>query len=188
MCNEARHQLDESACRLSLEHLLCARSERQSVTSASCAACATTWAQRYTTGNSQHRVLPLTLTPSRPDSAGLLLVAWGWFFISTKQEPEPEFKARNLSKSMKKGRAVVTERLGLSRAAATPQTAEPTDEARPEWDTSYTAALPVSDSALRRSASTDGVGTVRFCWSRHCACSRLVIGRLVSNGSRLGWV
>ncbi|CAM9243448.1 unnamed protein product [Scytosiphon promiscuus] len=85
----------------------------------------------------------------------LLLVAWGVFFISTMRQSEPEFKARNLRKAIKQGKAAVSKRLGRSRAAATPQNADPADENRPDWEAPYRAASAVTSNA-RKSASTDG--------------------------------
>ncbi|CAM9629863.1 unnamed protein product [Scytosiphon promiscuus] len=91
----------------------------------------------------------------------LLLVAWGVFFISARRESEPEYKARNLSKSIKEGRAVVSKGFRLSRGVAAPRPADTTTEARtearPDWEAPYRAAFSTRDSVQRRH-STMGVG------------------------------
>ncbi|CAM9630378.1 unnamed protein product [Scytosiphon promiscuus] len=82
----------------------------------------------------------------------LLLVAWAVFFVSTRSEAEPEFRARDLADSIKKGKEVVGRRLGRPRAAPSAQTTEPVIEVQPDWEAPYRAALATTHSA-RGSAS-----------------------------------
>ncbi|CAM9630148.1 unnamed protein product [Scytosiphon promiscuus] len=86
----------------------------------------------------------------------LLLVAWAVFFVSTRRDSEPEFKARDLADSIKKGKEAVGRRFGRPRTAASAQTTEPATELQPDWEAPYRAAFAKKGSACGN-ASANGI-------------------------------
>lgn len=87
------------------------------------------------------------------------------FFVSASDEPEPEFRARDLKQSVKQGKAVVGKIVARSRAAGSPQTSEPVVDGRTDMEARYWADLPMRER-VSRSSTTDRVETgdaVRVC-------------------------